>query len=287
MTTTLISAHELAEALDDPERKIRVLDVRWRVDRPDGSDAYAAGHVPGAVFVDLDEDLSDHSVTGRGRHPLPSASAVQSALRRWGIEDDTSVVVYDDWNRAGSTRARWVLRAAGLADVSVLDGGWTSWNDAALPTETDPPVITPSRITVAHLDLEHGAQTTITADEAGALAATGNLLDARAAERFRGEVEPLDPVAGHIPGAHNRPFVTLLDDNGAFRSPAELRSVFEAYGFDRDTRVGVYCGSGVTATVVLTALEIAGYQRGALFPGSWSQWASESDRPTERGERPI
>ncbi|WP_019929170.1 sulfurtransferase [Nocardia sp. BMG111209] len=272
---TLITAAELAERLGSGA-PTGVLDVRWQLDRPDGREAYAAGHIPGAVYVDLDTELSDHAVTGRGRHPLPSGAALQAAARRWGLRRDVPVVVYDNWNRAGSARAWWVLRAAGLTDVRILDGGLGAWTTGghALATGAEPPE--PGDIEIGVPDLYSGAAPTLTADEAAALADSGVLLDARAPERYRGEVEPVDKVPGHIPGARNVPSGSVLDENGFFRPAAELATVFaEAKGAER---VGAYCGSGVTAAVDLAALRILGID-GALFPGSWSQWSSEPGRP--------
>jgi len=248
----------------------RILDVRWQLTEPDGRAAYEKGHLPGAVYVSLDDELTDHDVAGRGRHPLPSGAALQAAARRWGIRDGDAVVVYDDWNRAGSARAWWVLRAAGLADVRILDGGLAAWT-GALDTGVVRPE--PGDVTVAHHDLYAGALPTLSADDAAALGS--RLADARAPERFRGEVEPVDPVAGHIPGAVNVPSTSLLDAHGRFRPAAELA---EALG---DT-AGAYCGSGVTAAVTVAAQAVLG-KDAALFPGSWSQWSAEPSRPVATG----
>jgi thiosulfate/3-mercaptopyruvate sulfurtransferase len=262
-----ISAAELAAILErgDP---VTVLDVRWELAHPDGSAAYARGHLPGAVYVSLDDDLTDHAVTGRGRHPLPSGAAVQAAARRWGVRTGVPVVVYDDWNRAGSARAWWVLTAAGIPDVRILDGGLGAWQGQLQSGTVDPE---PGDVTVRHDDLYAGALPTVTADDA---ATAVTLLDARAAERFRGETEPVDPIAGHIPGARNLPSTALLTDDGTLDPAADLARFS---GQD----VAVYCGSGVTASVVIAALAAAGVDA-ALFPGSWSQWSAEG-RPVERG----
>ncbi len=273
----LITADELMSRLDDGERPA-ILDVRWRLDQPDGRHNYCDGHIPGAVYVCLDDDLSDHAVTGRGRHPLPSGSDLQAAARRWGIRTGQPVIVYDDWNRAGSARAWWVLTAAGLPDVRILDGGLTAWRAAGGELDTGEVDPTPGDVSVAHPDLANGSRSTLTADDVAA-GAVGTLLDARAPERFRGETEPVDPVAGHIPGATNLPSTSLLVDGGAFLDDAALRSRFSGLTGE----VGVYCGSGVTAAVVLAALSSAGID-GALFPGSWSQWSAEPGRPVSRGD---
>ena len=235
----LISVDELLSLLAGAKPPA-ILDVRWRLDQPDGSAAYQSGHIPGAVYVSLDDDLSDHARSGRGRHPLPSGSHLRTAARRWGLRTHQPVVVYDDWNRAGSARAWWVLTAAGLTDVRILDGGLSAWTAAGGALEVGTAVHPAGDVTMPHDDLYSGARRTLCADQV----ADGQMqivLDARAPERFRGEVEPVDPVAGHIPGARNLP-----------------------------------------STAVLAALSAAGIDA-ALFPGSWSQWSSEPDRPVARG----
>lgn len=273
----LISADELMRRLDVGERPV-ILDVRWRLDHPDGRSAYLAGHLPGALYVSLEDELSDHSLTGRGRHPLPSGTVLQDTVRRWGITADCPVIVYDDWNRAGSARARWVLTAAGLTDVRILDGGLSAWTAAGGIVDTGAVTPTAGDVVLPHPDLQAGARPTLTADQiaAGEMQA---LIDARAPERFSGAVEPIDPVAGHIPGAVNVPSGSVLDDAGRFRTAAEIGALLA--GVVSCGPVGVYCGSGVTAAVVIAALETVGIDA-ALFPGSWSQWSSEPGRPVER-----
>ncbi len=272
----LISARELFEELGAPSNSTRVLDVRWSLLEPDGSEAHAAGHIPGAAYVDLEADLTDHSVPGRGRHPLPSGRDLQAALRRWGVDDGSRVVLYDDWNAAGSSRGRWVLLAAGLTDVLILDGGWKAWTREGLPVQEGPVVPDPGAVHVAHSDLDSGALRTLAPEETLDLAARGRLLDARAPERFSGATEPIDPVAGHIPGARNLPFTSVLTEDGTFAAPDAIRhAVADVLGSTPTGGVvGAYCGSGVTAAVLMTALEIAGYDATALYPGSWSEWAS-------------
>lgn len=270
-----ISAAEVARRIDAGE-PLTVLDVRWQLAEPDGRAAYERGHLPGAVYVSLEDELSDHTVEGRGRHPLPSGTALQAAARRWGVRTGVPVVVYDDWNRAGSARAWWVLTAAGIDDVRILDGGLAAWTSAGGALQTGPIEPEPGDVTVAHDDLYAGARRTVAAD---ALLEPGKLvLDARAPERFRGEVEPVDPVAGHIPGAVNVPSTRLLTDDGTLLSDADLARVFE----DADDDVAVYCGSGVTAAVTIAGLAAAGVDA-ALFPGSWSEWTSDPSRPVARG----
>lgn len=273
----LITAVELRDVLQRGERPA-LLDVRWRLDQPDGRAAYVAGHIPGAVYVSLEDELSDHSVRGRGRHPLPSGARLQDSARRWGVRSGQPVVVYDDWNRAGSARAWWVLSAAGVPDVRILDGGLAAWLAADGDLIADEPNVATADLTVAHADLYSGGLATLTADEVAG-GSVGTLIDARAPERFRGETEPVDPIAGHIPGAVNLPSGSVLDADGRFLDDESLRSRFADLSGD----VGVYCGSGVTAAVVLAALAATGID-GALFPGSWSQWSSESGRPIAAGD---
>ncbi|WP_460355597.1 sulfurtransferase [Mycobacterium sp. ZZG] len=267
-----ITATELARLLDAGE-PVTLLDVRWTLAEPDGTAAYEAGHLPGAVYVSLDDELSDHTVPGRGRHPLPSGSAVQDAARRWGVRDGVPVVVYDDWNRAGSARAWWVLTAAGISDVRILDGGLGAWT-RELDSGTVIPA--PGNVTVTHEDLYRGARRTITADDALDAPA---LIDARPPERYRGDNEPVDPVAGHIPGAVNVPSTSLLARDGTLLADPGLTQRLGAHHSD----VAVYCGSGVTASLVVAALAVTGVDA-ALFPGSWSQWSSDPARPVALGE---
>jgi thiosulfate/3-mercaptopyruvate sulfurtransferase len=271
----LITASELGQrrARDAP---VAVLDVRWQLTEPDGRAAYERGHVPGAVYVSLEDELSDHTVSGRGRHPLPNGRSVEDAARRWGIREGTPVVVYDDWNRAGSARAWWVLTAAGIRDVRILDGGLAAWiaADGALEEGTVTPE--PGDVVVGHQDLYAGALPTLDADGAAALGA--RLLDARAPERFRGDVEPMDPAAGHIPGARNVPSTGLLGEDGRFLPDADLARLLQ----NVDGASGVYCGSGVTASVVLAALASVGVDA-ALYPGSWSEWSSNAALPVAVG----
>ena len=275
----LISAAELAGLIQagDP---ISILDVRWRLDEPDGRAAYLQGHLPGAVYVSLEDELSDHTIAGRGRHPLPSGRSLQAAARRWGIRQDGLVVVYDDWNRAGSARAWWVLTAAGLANVRILDGGLSAWRSSGGSLEAGPVIPQPGNVTVLHDDLYAGSRPTLTAQQSGA--GTVTLLDARAPERFRGDVEPVDPVAGHIPGAKNLPSTAVLADDGTFLDDAALARLLDDRGIDRGDGVGAYCGSGVSATVTVAALAALG-REAALFPGSWSEWCSDPNRPVGRG----
>ena len=263
----LITATELAQRLADGD-PVTILDVRWQLTEPDGRAAYERGHIPGAAYVSLEDELSDHAVAGRGRHPLPSGRDVEAAARRWGVRQGVPVVAYDDWNRAGSARAWWVLTAAGIAGVRILDGGLAAWQG---DLESGWVTAQPGDIRVTHDDLYAGVLPTLTAEQA--TAANVALLDARAPERFRGDVEPIDPVAGHIPGARNVPSTSLLDADGRFLADSEIAGV--------PGPVGAYCGSGVTASVVVAALAAGGVDA-ALYPGSWSEWCSDPTRPVER-----
>ena len=261
---------------------VTVLDVRWSLAEPNGESAYRRGHLPGAVYVSLDDELSDHRVAGRGRHPLPSGSAVQTAARRWGLRTGVPTVVYDDWNRAGSARAWWVLTAAGLDDVRILDGGLAAWSAAGGALQSGPVTAEPGNVVVAHEDLYRGARRTVTADQV--LTGVDVLLDARAPERFRGEVEPVDPVAGHIPGAVNLPSTDLLSGDGTLLPDADLRAALAGRGAVGGTDVAAYCGSGVTASLAVAGLAAAGVDA-ALYPGSWSEWGADAAHPVARGDR--
>ncbi|WP_209323490.1 sulfurtransferase [Brevibacterium renqingii] len=270
----LISAAELLR-LQTSSRAPRLLDVRWTLPKPDGRDDFAAGHIPGAIYVDLDTELADHANTEAtaGRHPLPSAGQFQDTVRSWGIDSGTEVVVYDDNSSLGAARAWWLLRWAGL-NARVLDGGLAAYEAAGGEVETGAsPEVAPSSVSISP-----GALPVIDADDVSAW--DGVLLDARAAERFRGETEPLDPQAGHIPGAKNAPATENVSD-GAFLDEAALRRRFAALGA-LESPVGVYCGSGVTACHNALALATLGAQA-SLYPASWSGWSADPERPVETG----
>lgn len=272
----LITVDRLAEELAD-ERPPVVLDVRWRLDRPDGWEDYVAGHLPRAVYVRLDSELSDPwRPPTEGRHPLPALEDLENAAQGWGIDADSRVVVVDDSAGLAAARAWWLLRYAGFADVRLLDGGLRAWRESGRALESG--VFVPER---GNVRLRYGALPVIGIDEVEGFITYGTLLDARAGDRFRGEVEPVDPVAGHIPGAVSAPTTENLDDEGRFRSEGELRARFEALGVRPS--VAVYCGSGVTAAHEALALTLAGYQP-ALYPGSWSQWSNHPERPVELGD---
>lgn len=274
----LVAAEALAAELASPTPP-RVLDVRWRLDMPDGRPAFREGHIPTAVYVDLDHDLARHGAPAtEGRHPLPTREKLQDAARSWGLEDGDRVVVYDDLSGMSAARAWWVLTDAGL-DVRVLDGALAEWTAAGLPVETGEPVVPPGAVT-----LGAGHLPTLSIDDAGALPGAGVLIDARAGERYRGETEPIDPRPGHIPGAVSAPTAANVDAEGRFLPAEALQERFAALGIHPSTAVGVYCGSGVTASHEVLALRIAGIDA-ALFPGSWSAW-SNTDRPAAIGAQP-
>lgn len=256
-----------------------VLDVRWRLAGPSPAELYAGGHLPGAIGVDLDRELAGPAGGGeRGRHPLPDPDVLQETLRRWGVRAGSIVVSYDDGDGNSAARAWWLLRWAGVVDVRVLDGGIATWVGAGLPLTTEVPVPDLGDVVV-----RPGGMPTLDADGAAALPEAGGvLLDARAEPRYRGEVEPIDPVAGHIPGARSAPASGNVDGDGRFLEPARLRERFSTLGVRPDRAVGAYCGSGVTAAQEVLALEIAGVPA-ALYPGSWSEWVADPRRPVATG----
>lgn len=262
------------------ERAPVVLDVRWRLDAPDGSADHAEAHIPGAVYVSLDDELSEHGEPTDGRHPLPSPERLQAAARRWGLRAGDRVVVADDLAGMAAARAWWVLRAAGHADVRILDGGLRAWREAGLPVEAGEVTPEPGDVVLGEAGLTGLASVGI--DEVAAVAEAGVLIDARAGERYRGETEPIDPRAGHIPGAVNRPFSDNLV-GGRFKPADVLRAEFLELGLGEGGPVAVYCGSGVSAAHEIAALAIAGFEA-ALYPGSWSQWSNHPDRPAATGE---
>ena len=278
----LISVVSLTEALAEPDPPV-LLDVRWRLGGPPGIGFYRAGHLPSAVFADLDRDLAGPPGPG-GRHPLPDAGEFQAAMRRAGVSDALPVVCYDDTDTAPAARAWWLLRYFGHRDVRVLDGGLGAWHRAGRPLSTAEPDPEPGDFTArpGHMPL-------IDAAGASAIARSGKsrLIDARTAERYRGENEPVDPVAGHIHGAVSVPAAGNLAEDGSLRDPAALRERFAAAGVtgDHGGQVGAYCGSGVTAAAEVLALEVAGIPA-ALYVGSWSDWLTDPARPVATGPGP-
>nr|WP_255366399.1 sulfurtransferase [Cellulomonas sp. KH9] len=270
----LVDVDELARLLADDEPPV-LLDVRWALGRDDGHERYLAAHVPGAVYVDLDTELAAPASPAAGRHPLPDVADLERAARRWGVREGAAVVVYDETGGAAAARAWWLLRWAGVRDVRLLDGGLPAWVAAGYGVE--PGEVTPEPGDVVLLP---GALPTVDADGAAALAADGVLLDARAAERYAGRVEPVDPRAGHVPGAVSAPTAANLDPDGRFLPADALRARFAGLGVTpgAGVPVGVYCGSGVTAAHEVAALASIGVVS-VLYPGSWSQWSNDPARP--------
>jgi thiosulfate/3-mercaptopyruvate sulfurtransferase len=283
----LIEPAELAARLDaersgDGSTRTVVLDVRWTLAQPDGSEEYREGHIPGAVYVDLDTELADHDVEGEGRHPLPSEAAFTRAMRRWGLRDGDTVVVADGGGSYASARAWWLLEHAGWADVRILDGALPAWCAAGLPVEQGDVVPEPGDATA-----RFGSLPVVDLDGAASLGLepADVLLDARAGARYRGEVEPIDPRAGHIPGAVSAPTTDNVGPDGRFLPAAALRERFAALGVDGARTVGSYCGSGVTAAHQIVALRLAGFD-GVLYPGSFSQWSNRFELPVATGAEP-
>lgn len=286
MPHPLVTADELAalqHAAAAGGTPVRVLDVRWTLGGPAGRPLYESGHIPGAVYVDLDSELAGHGGPRDGRHPLPAMDDLQAAARGWGLNDGDIVVVYDDWKSHAAVRAWWLLGYTGVADVRVLDGALPAWIASGRPLSTG--TADAENTGAGTITLRPGQLPVLTIEQAGALPASGVLLDARAAERYRGEVEPIDPRAGHIPGAVSAPTAGNLDEQGRFLSAAELRERYEALGVTDAAPVGAYCGSGVTAAHNILALTVAGF-RPALFPGSWSAWANHDELPVATGATP-
>ena len=266
----LISPRELAGNLD----RFTVIDVRYLMGGPPGAEQHAAGHVTGAAYVDMDHDLADPPGAG-GRHPLPDEARFEQAMRRAGVRADRPVVAYDDWQGRGAARAWWLLRFHGHPDVRVLDGGWSAWLADGLPVESGEVQTEPGDFAVS-------AEKGMPVVEAEDVLGVEVLVDARAPERFSGATEPVDPVAGRIPGAVNVPTTANLDEHGRFLPAGRLRAAYAGVGADASDSVAAYCGSGVTAAHDVLAMEVAGI-RAALYPGSWSGWITDPDRPVETG----
>ncbi|WP_108934309.1 sulfurtransferase [Streptomyces ardesiacus] len=279
----IISASELVDELAGAHPPV-LLDVRWQLSTAkaagappfDGRAEYEAGHLPGAVYVDLDRELAS-APGANGRHPLPDMAEFGAAMRRAGVSQGRQVVVYDGGQGWAAARAWWLLSWTGHRNVRVLDGGLTAW-EAPLSTEVPTPAegdFTPAP----------GAAGLLDADRAAALARSGVLFDARAGERYRGEVEPIDRVGGHIPGAVSAPTTANVAADGRFLPAEELRARFTSLGATEDGAVGVYCGSGVSGAHEVLALAVAGIPA-ALYVGSWSEWSSDPDRPVAVGPEP-
>jgi thiosulfate/3-mercaptopyruvate sulfurtransferase len=272
----LVTAADLVAALAS-SRPPTVIDVRYQTgaqtDPPAGRSAYESGHVPGAVYVDVDDDLAAQPAgpgEPGGRHPLPATGDFEAAMRRAGVRDDRAVVAYDDWGGRAAARAWWLLTYHGHRDVRVLDGGWPAWLEAG--GEVEEGVVTPEP---GDFTARPGGLPVVEAED---VLAVEVLVDARAPERYAGEHEPIDPVAGHVPGAVNVPTAENLRADGRFKSPDELRRTYAAVGAVAGADVAAYCGSGVTACHDLLALAVARVPA-ALYAGSWSDWVSDPGRP--------
>jgi thiosulfate/3-mercaptopyruvate sulfurtransferase len=274
-TPVLIGVPELAARLRAAEPVV-LADVRWSLTGPPGRPEHEAGHLPGAHWVDLEAELSGPAGTGTGgRHPLPDPAVFTAAMRRIGVSAGTEVVVYDGANALAASRLWWLLLDAGHDRVRVLDGGFAAWQRAGETVQTGPvPEVRSGDFEghPGHLRRLSGAEVE------AALAAGSALADVRAPERFSGAVEPMDPVAGHIPGAVNRPSTANVDAQGRFRPAAEIAERFA--GLDDPV---LYCGSGITAAHSLLAMRVAGLPGGRIYPGSWSDWVSVEGRPVATG----
>jgi thiosulfate/3-mercaptopyruvate sulfurtransferase len=278
----VITPHELAALLAGAEPPT-VVDVRWSLSGPPGRVDYRAGHLPGAVFLDVDADLAGPPGRG-GRHPLPYPVALQAVLRAAGVRPTTPVIAYDAADGSVAARLWWMLRWAGHPAVAVLDGGIAAWRAAGLPVTIEMPQPQVGTITV-----RPGAMPVLDAAQAATLARNGVLLDARAAPRYRGATEPVDPRAGHIPGAANAPFSELTDMQGRWLPPTRLRELAYRWGV-AGAEIGAYCGSGINACALVLGLELAGVttpkRPAALYVGSWSQWCTDPRRPVATGPDP-
>jgi thiosulfate/3-mercaptopyruvate sulfurtransferase len=282
MNTTLVTVGELQSHLFDADWC--VVDCRHELTNFDaGRRQYAAGHIPGAVFADTENDLSGKKTGRNGRHPLPAREALAALFSSWGVGNDTQLVGYDGAGGAFASRLWWLARWLGHDRVAVLDGGWTAWMASTNWSSTEPPARVP-------VNFEMRPSLVPAVDASQVLAMIGRaenlIVDARTAERYEGRVEPLDPVAGHIPGALNRPWQHNLD-NGLFKPREALRHEFEALLAGRSPKdVTVLCGSGVTACHHLLAMTHAGLGGGALYSGSWSEWVADPSRPVATGAAP-
>jgi thiosulfate/3-mercaptopyruvate sulfurtransferase len=275
----LVSAEWLHARLGDPA--LRLVDVRWYLTEPDrGRAEYQQAHIPGAAFMDMETDLAAPRGQGPGRHPLPSAEVFKAAAERAGIGDETHVVAYDASGGAAAVRLWWLLHYFGHTNVSLLDGGWPAWQAAGYPADSGIPAISSGGFTaVPRSDLVVDAETVDKLRRDPHVL----LLDARATERFEGRVEPIDPQAGHIPGARSAPFAGNLRPDGTLKSPDELRDRYLALGADAAETIVCYCGSGITAAHDVFALHLAGRTDALLYEGSWSDWSSDPTRPVATG----
>lgn len=277
VTAEKVDTEDVGGVADQARAVPVLLDVRWELGGPPGRPRYEKGHLPGAVYVDLDTELAGATGPGRGRHPLPELSGFGATMRAAGVSAERPVVVYDGGQGWAAARAWWLLRWTGHPDVRVLDGGLAAW-DGPLTTEVPRPV-------PGDYEPVAGKGGLLDADQAATLARDGVLLDARAGERYRGEVEPIDPVGGHIPGAVSAPTSENVLEGGLLRPSDELAARFGALGVEPATEVGVYCGSGVSGAHQVWALAVAGVDAD-LYVGSWSEWSADPERPVATGPEP-
>jgi thiosulfate/3-mercaptopyruvate sulfurtransferase len=280
---TLISGEVLNEHLDSPDWAI--VDCRFSLtDTNQGRREYLQGHVPGAVYAHLDEDLSGKIVAGHtGRHPLPSPNALAATLAQWGVSNSTQVVAYDSTNSAFAARLWWMLRWLGHNDVAILDGGWPVWQREGHPISTVVPAPHPGSFFP-----RPRPELTVDADRVDEIRIdpTYCLVDSRAPERYWGETEPIDPVAGHIPGASSHFYGTNVNPDGTFLSSDDLKLKFRGkFGDTPAGRIVFYCGSGVTAAHNAFAMSLAGLGEALLYPGSWSEWIIDPGRPISRAPK--
>lgn len=275
----LISPRDVQAELDSG-RTVRFLDVRWRLDAPEGRPAYVSAHLPGAVYVDLERELAKRGYPEEGRYPPPELAALEQSVRRWGVDDGDLVVAYDDNDAVAAARAWWLLRRRGV-DIRVLDGGLRGWVSHGLPLERGDrkPRLGNARL----LDVDPGAATI---DQAARAPIEGHLVDTRAPEQYRGLTTGLDPVAGHIPGAINVPAITHILRDGTLRPPEEIRAAYAAAGVDLERPITLYCAAGVGSAHSALALAHAGVET-FIYTGSWSQWARSSARPVAVGRTPA
>jgi len=258
---------------------VRLLDVRWRLDSPEGRVAYVSGHLPGAVYVDLESELAQRGRPELGRYPLPALEDLERAVRRWGIDDRDLVVVYDDNDGVPAARAWWLLRHQGF-DVVVLDGGIRLWVAEGLPIEQGDLAPPPGNATIGPVDLG-----VATMDDAARAPQLGYLVDVRSPEHYRGRAGGMDPVAGHIPGAINIPTISYISPAGTLKHPDLIRATVVASGVDPDADIVLYCGTGIASAHSALAFASAGIEA-RIFTGSWSQWSLLPNRPVAVGWRP-
>lgn len=274
----LIDVPELVAARGSG-RPVRLIDVRWRLDEPEGRLPYLSGHLPGAVFVDLEQELSQRGHPELGRHPLPPFAQLQSAVQRWGVDAGDLVVAYDDNDSVAAARAWWLLRRRGV-DVRVLDGGLRAWIAAGGLVESGD-VVT-SRGHIELVDVDPG---TVDIDEVALFPRRGVLIDARSPQHYRGAAPSSDPIAGHIPGAINLPAVAQIAPDGRLQPAETIRLNLESAGIAHDAPLAVYCSSGIASAHSALAYAVAGTEA-LVYPGSWSQWSRTRGRPVAQGRTP-